>query len=129
MTIGSGIDLKERSRQYFKGLGVPDAVIDKLAPYFGMKVHVNGGEKNSVCMFLVAMYSKQFSCQQASFFSQGEAAQDYLTKNPLELTESQAEDLSNAVMKDSVINVEKRYNAAIGAKTFLSEVCYIRGKI
>ena len=40
VTIGVGVDLKETTRQYFRSIGVSEAVIDKLAPYFGLQVFV-----------------------------------------------------------------------------------------
>ena len=38
VTIGIGVDLKEITRSYFEGIGVSEAVINKLAPYFGLHV-------------------------------------------------------------------------------------------
>ena len=41
VTIGIGVDLKETTRKYFRDIGVSEAVIDKLAPYFGLEVKIH----------------------------------------------------------------------------------------
>ncbi|XP_070536580.1 uncharacterized protein [Ptychodera flava] len=37
VTIGSGVDLGSKTRKYFSDIGVPEGVISKLEPYFGLK--------------------------------------------------------------------------------------------
>ena len=37
VTIGNGIDLKEKNRGYFEDMDVPANIIDKLQPYFGLQ--------------------------------------------------------------------------------------------
>jgi hypothetical protein len=77
VTVGTGIDLGQRSAAEINALPISDALKTKLAPYAGLT---------------------------------GQAAVDYLTEHPLNLTQEEADDLDDAVRGPLLEDLIRRYN-------------------
>ena len=57
-----------------------------------------------------------------TFYIQGQAAQDYLDQHPLVLTDTEARDLSDAVMNNEFEEVQQMYNNKISKYNHMNTI-------